>query len=200
MPINFDTSLTSMLSSSNNVVSNSGPPSGSQNPMAQKVDEAVAKLLGISTTTLQNDLSSGETLSSIASQAGVTSQTLISTIAQTLANNPPPGAPTLSSDQLTTMATDIANGVTPPQPGTGQGTGTSTTGSTTSTSSSSGSSVQGVNTASRLDELAQLLGIDPATLGSSLLSGTTLSQLLDGASSADAAGTSSTGVSLDSLL
>jgi hypothetical protein len=168
--------------------------------MEQKVDVAVAKLLGISTATLESDLSSGKTLSSVASKAGVPSSTLISTIAQTLADNPPPGAPALSADQLTGMATGIANGVTPSQPGSGQGGSMSTTSSATTASNPGVPPAQGANTASRLDELAKLLNIDPATLGSVLSSGTTLSDLLGGNPSSDATATSSTGVSLDSLL
>jgi lambda repressor-like predicted transcriptional regulator len=78
-----------------------------------------AQALGLSTSQLDQDLQSGTSLSSLASQDGVSSTSLISAIESDLQANAPQGAATLSSDQLTQMATNIANG-TPPASGGGQ--------------------------------------------------------------------------------
>jgi hypothetical protein len=81
-----------------------------------------AQLLGVSTSQLGQDLQSGSTLSSLASQDGVSSSSLVSAIESDLQANAPQGAPALSSDQLTQMATNIANG-TPPTGGQDQQAG-----------------------------------------------------------------------------
>jgi hypothetical protein len=83
-----------------------------------------AQALGLSTSQLGQDLQSGSTLSSLASQDGVSSSSLISAIESDLQSNAPQGAPALSSDQLTQMATNIASG-TPPTGGEDQQAGAS---------------------------------------------------------------------------
>jgi hypothetical protein len=207
MSINFDGSVTSAVAATNTIQNGSAGQSSTQSPVAQAVNSAVAKLAGTSTTALQNALSSGATLSSIASQAGVSNSSLVSTIAHALAANPPTGAPALSADRLTSIANDIANGAKPqlrsqgPNGAAGSGANSSAVNSSAVNSPAlPGSPRQGVNTASRLNQLAALLKVDPGTLASVLSQGATLSQLLSKSSSPQAGGTSATGVSLDSLL
>ena len=72
-----------------------------------------AQALGLSTSQLDQDLQSGTTLSSLASQDGVSSSSLVSAIESDLQSNAPQGAPALSSDELTQIATNIANGTAP---------------------------------------------------------------------------------------
>ncbi|HTU28135.1 MAG TPA: LysM peptidoglycan-binding domain-containing protein [Solirubrobacteraceae bacterium] len=89
-----------------------GGPSGAGGPTPPSMTNT-ASLLGISTDTLTSDLQSGDTLSSLASSAGVSSSDLLSAVEQDMSANAPSGAPTLSSDQLTQMATDFIDGVQP---------------------------------------------------------------------------------------
>lgn len=72
-----------------------------------------AQLLGISTTQLDSDLQSGQTLSSLAQTAGVSSSDLLSAVESDLSANAPQGAPTLSSDQLQQFATAVIDGTGP---------------------------------------------------------------------------------------
>jgi hypothetical protein len=76
-----------------------------------------ASLLGISADTLTGDLQSGDTLSSLASSAGVSSSDLLSAVEQDLSSNAPSGSPSLSSSQLSHMATNIIDGTGPSGPG-----------------------------------------------------------------------------------
>jgi lambda repressor-like predicted transcriptional regulator len=82
---------------------------------------STAQLLGLSTSQLDQDLQSGTTLSSLATQAGVSGSSLISTIESDLQANAPQGAPALPSSQLNQIATGIANGT--PAAGAGQAPG-----------------------------------------------------------------------------
>jgi len=66
--------------------------------MERTIDGPVAKLLGTSSDTLSSDLSSGQTLTSIARSEGVSSHSTISTAPE---SNAPSGVPTLPADQLT---------------------------------------------------------------------------------------------------
>jgi hypothetical protein len=52
-------------------------------------------------------------VSSLASSAGVSSSDLLSAVEQDMSAGAPSGAPSLSSDQLTQMATDFIDGVQP---------------------------------------------------------------------------------------
>lgn len=72
-----------------------------------------AKLFGMSTSQLDQDLQSGTTLSSLASQDGVSSSSLLTAIESDLQANAPQGAQSPSSSQLQGMATNIANGTGP---------------------------------------------------------------------------------------
>ena len=97
-----------------------------------------ASLLGISTSTLNSDLQSGDTLSSLASGAGVSSSDLLSAVEQDMSANAPSDARSLSGDQLSQMATDFINGVRPGSSGTGaDGTSDVSYGSSGSTVSNS---------------------------------------------------------------
>jgi len=169
-------SLTDLISQSG---SQSTASTGGLDPMSQ-VNMAVAKLLGIGTDSLSASLSSGKTLAQIATSQGVSTDSLVSTIADAMAANAPAGAPALSTDQLKVIATDIANG-TPPSPPNATGGSAGTTAST---------AAQQLTDIKTLDELAQVLGISSSTLASGLANNTSLSALL----------TQSTGLQLDSYL
>jgi hypothetical protein len=84
-----------------------------QSQPAQPDMSNTAQLFGISTSQLDQDLQSGDTLSSLASQDGVSSSSLISAIESDLQANAPQGAPAPSSSQLQGIATNIANGTAP---------------------------------------------------------------------------------------
>ena len=68
-----------------------------------------AKLLGISADQLDSDLQSGQTLSSFASTAGISSSDLPSSVETDLKTSAPQGAPTLTTDQLQQRATNLIN-------------------------------------------------------------------------------------------
>jgi hypothetical protein len=84
-----------------------------QSPPAQPEMTNTAKLFDISSSQLDQDVQSGTTLSSLASQDGVSSSSLVSAIESDLQANAPQGAQPLSSSQLQGMATNIANGTAP---------------------------------------------------------------------------------------
>ena len=110
-----------------------------------QITNVVAQLLGVSTGSLSASLSSGKTFAEIADDAdGVSTDSLVSPIANAMATDAPSGAPTLTSDQLNTIATDIANG-TRHHPGQQN---------PTSTTSPPATAVTGANTASTVDDLA----------------------------------------------
>ena len=84
-----------------------------QSQPAQPETTNTAKLFDISSSQLDQDVQSGTTLSSLASQDGVSSSSLVSAIESDLQANAPQGAQQLSSSQLQGMATNIANGTAP---------------------------------------------------------------------------------------
>lgn len=137
-----------------------------------------AQLLGVSTSELNQDLQSGATLSGLASQKGVSSSDLISSIESDLKANAPQGAPTLSSTQLSQIATSIANG----QPPVGGGQDLSGVSSSSPISSVGGTNARAEN---NLSSLASTLGIDPSSLLAQLNSGQNLSSLLSGNGNGD---------------
>jgi hypothetical protein len=98
----------SAVNGSSSLWNTQAPPQPQQPQMTD-----TAKLFGISTSQLDQDLQSGSTLSSLASQDGVSSSSLISAIESDIQSNAPQGAQAPSGDQLSQMATNIANG-TPP--------------------------------------------------------------------------------------
>jgi hypothetical protein len=71
----------------------------------------VAKLLKLSEAELRTQLRNGTTLTKIASQKGVSKADLVAEIKKALKANKPQGAPSLSDQQLTQMATRIADGL-----------------------------------------------------------------------------------------
>ena len=123
-----------------------------------------AQLLGLTSSQLSTDLQSGTTLSQLASQKGVSSSSLISSIESDLTANAPQGASAPSSTQLTQMATNIANGTRP-----GQGAGGPPAGGFTPPA--------GGFAPPAMTNTAKLLGLSSSQLSSDLQSGTTLSQL-----------------------
>ncbi len=148
-------------------------PAQAQAPRTPPPMTDTAKLLGSSASQLSQDLQSGDTLSSLASQQGLSSSSLITSIESDLkANaNGPQGAPALSGSQLSQIATSIANGSTPS--GTDQDHGAIFAGGPTS-----------VRAQSNLSSLANTLGTDPTTLLAQLSSGQDLSSLLSASSDA----------------
>lgn len=73
-----------------------------------KAMQGVADLLGMSTDDLKTAQKNGVTLDQLASQKGVSTDKLVSTLAEGLKENAPPNAP--STVDFTQMATDIAKG------------------------------------------------------------------------------------------
>jgi hypothetical protein len=83
-----------------------------QGPPADRLS-GTAKLLGTTTDDLKSQLDSGETLDSIAATKEVSSDDLLSSIKADLKATKPAGAPDISDDQLTQLATGIASGKGP---------------------------------------------------------------------------------------
>jgi len=125
-----------------------------------------AQLLGLSSSTLSTDLQSGTTLAKLAQQKGVSSKDLLASVEKDLQANAPQGAPSLSSDQIKQIATNVING-TPPTPPSGSGS----SGAQGGTSGSEGPPPLS------LSNTAQLLGVSSSGLSSDVQSGTTLAQL-----------------------
>jgi hypothetical protein len=121
--------------------------------------ENTAALLGMSTDDLTTAEQAGTTLSAIAAQKGVSKDDLVNAIASDLKTDAPQGAPTLSDDQLTQMATNIADGKRPHRAGhhhhqqqeTGEAAG-----------------AQDDRSQQNLSSLADALGLDPSTLTAAL--------------------------------
>jgi hypothetical protein len=151
-----------------NIVNGQGP-AGAAGPGGSGAEAAgsapsmsnTAQLLGVSTNQLSSDLQSGQTLSSLASTAGVSSSNLLSSVEADLKSNAPQGAPSLSGTQLAGIATNIINGTGP----TG-GSGFTTSSSSTDTATTN------------LNSLASTLGMNPSDLLAQINSGDDLSQLL----------------------
>ena len=68
---------------------------------------SLASVLNLSTSQIQQDRSNGQSLSQIASTLGVSQSKLLSTIESSLQNGPV--GPSITSDQLTDLATTIAH-------------------------------------------------------------------------------------------
>jgi len=143
--------------------------------------DAAAKLLGMSSTDLRSALQSGESLTQIASSKGISQDKLTAAMASAIQE----ANPTMSSDQATKVATEIATR-TPPAGGQPAGgpPPTDATDSTSSTQSSSGTSSVGGHHHHRhkamgaaMDAAAQTLGVSQDDLMSSLQSGQSLSSL-----------------------
>jgi hypothetical protein len=129
-------------------------------------------VLGVSTDDLKSQLDAGQTLDSIASAKGVSSSDLLSAVKTDLKANKPDGAPELSDDQLTTMATNIAAGKGPG----GLGGAHRHHGPPPGTAAS--------DTSNTLQTLAGALGTTTDDLLSKLQSGTDLSSLFGQSGSA----------------
>lgn len=119
--------------------------------------QEVAKLLGVSSSELATQLREGKSLSTLASEKGVSSSELIKTIETELSAHKPAGAPELQGSELTTMATAIANGTPPAPPSAGASPSIGQEGATT---------------------LAQALGVEPSELLAELEKGLDASSLL----------------------
>jgi hypothetical protein len=136
-----------------------------------------AKLLGVSTDQLTKDLQSGTTLSSLASQQGVSSSALLSSVKSDLQANAPTGS-TASSSQLAQVATNLIQGGGGGHHRHGGGglnalsllDGTDPTTSSTSTDPTT-------STSAAMSSMATLLGLSSTQVTSALQSGTSLSTL-----------------------
>jgi hypothetical protein len=84
-----------------------------ERPREEPSLDNTAKLLGVSADDLRTQLKAGTTLDDVASSKGVSSGDLVSALKTDLQANKPAGAPELSDDQLTQMATNIAAGKGP---------------------------------------------------------------------------------------
>ncbi|HEY6759250.1 MAG TPA: hypothetical protein VI318_07160 [Baekduia sp.] len=143
-----------------------------QPPSADKFT-GTAQLLGLSTDDLKSQLDSGKTLDSIASDKGVSSDDLLTAVKSDLKASRPDGAPDISDDQLTQVATNIAAGKGPRGAGGHHHHGG---GPPPGTSAS--------DTTQTLQTLADALGTTPDDLTSQLQSGTDLSSLFGESGSA----------------
>jgi outer membrane receptor protein involved in Fe transport len=156
--------------------------SGTQRPKGPPADtfENTAQLLGLSTDDLKTQLDSGETLSSLATAKGVSDDDLLASVKQDLKTHKPDGAPDLSDDQLTQMASGIASGR--PPGGMRKAPGTSAS-----------------DTSQTLQTLADALGTTSDDLLQKLQSGSNLSSLFGQSGSAtwSQSGTATSGLSLD---
>jgi hypothetical protein len=152
---------------------------------------SVSQLLGVSTSQLQSSLSSGQSLQSIASNQGVPSSQLVSTIAQSLQSS----NPSISSSQASTMATNISQRVGGSSGGHHHHRGGGSSESASGTSSSASSDAT--------SELLQLLGAastssTPST--SSTSSSSLSSSLLNPTTQSGQAGTGSADQEVDMYL
>lgn len=160
----------------------------SQAPRTPPPMTSTAQLLGVSTSQLSQDLQSGTTLSSLASQANVSQSSLLSAVESDLQSHAPQGASALSSSQLTQIATNIANG-TGPAGGATQAQSTAQIQSAGQTQSavqtqSAGQTQSTGQAESNLAYLASTLGSDPSDLLGQLVTGQSLTSLLSGPSAA----------------
>jgi hypothetical protein len=147
------------------------PPT--ERPRQEPSLDNTAKLLGVSTDDLRTDLQSGKTLDDLASAKGVSSGDLLSAVKSDLQANKPAGAPDLSDDQLTQMATGVAAG---------KGAG-GAHGHHGHHHHGGGAQAVGGDDASgaRLQSLASTLGVNSDDLLGALQSGANLSDLLGSA-------------------
>ncbi len=74
--------------------------------------DAAAKALGLTDAQLQQSLQSGSTLADLAKEKGVSEDSLVSTIAQSLQQNAPAGSSSSTTD-YTSMAQNIVDGKVP---------------------------------------------------------------------------------------
>jgi hypothetical protein len=143
-----------------------------------------AKTLGLTTDDLKTQLDSGATLDSLAQAKGVSSNDLLAAVKTDLKANKPDGAPEVSDDQLTQMASNVAAGK-------GPGGGHGPHGPRPGTSAS--------DTSQSLSTLADALGTSTDDLLSKLQSGSDLSSLFGQSGSAtwSSQGASTSGLAVD---
>jgi hypothetical protein len=186
-----------------------------QPPTAQQVLQPVASLLGTTSQDLINQMQSGTTLSSIATQQGVSQNDLITAIEQGLQSTNPSTsaiAQNSSPSSIATLAANIANGTAKVgghhhhHHHAGSSSSSSSSTSSTSASSDTDGDSDGSGTAgstglgtSTVNSLASILGVDPTTLLQALSSGTSVSDLASssGIPSASLQSLLSTGLQID---
>lgn len=125
----------------------------------------VAETLGLSVEELQSRVGAGESLAQIAADAGVASGDLVAAVAEGLADAAPEGAPALSAERLTGMATRIVEGGGPGGPGLPGGP------------PPGGAAGVGATAEDGLDRVAGALGLDAETLLARLGDGESLSSI-----------------------
>jgi hypothetical protein len=156
------------------------PPPAAGGP-GRQFEQSLATTLGVGTSDLESARQSGETLAQFAQSKGISQDTLISAVKSSMAANAPQGAPALSDDQLTSMATDMVDRT----PGSGGHHHHHGGGGVKLPDDSLLQALQGTSSAD-------------GTSGTSITD--ILQQLLSSSSSTDTSGTSSDGTSSDSSL
>ena len=96
------------IGSASQALANTGVDQNSWQARMQQTLGPVAQVLGLSTTQLQQDLQSGESLTDIAKTQGVSQTDLLNAIKQGIQQAQPAGAAPLSDTQLTNMANRVA--------------------------------------------------------------------------------------------
>jgi hypothetical protein len=149
-------------------------PQATRQPPKPPTFDNAAKLLGMSTGDLQSALKSGETLDDLAQDKGVASSDLTNAVKADLQASKPAGAPDLSDDQLTQMATNVAAGKGPGGPhGAHHG----------HRHASAGDSDDATTADTNLADLASSLGVSQTDLLSKLTQGIDFSTVLGQSSS-----------------
>jgi hypothetical protein len=147
-------------------------PQATRQPPKPPTFDNAAKLLGMSTDDLQSALKSGKTLDDLAQDKGVASSDLTNAVKADLQAGKPAGAPDLSDDQLTLMATNVAAGKGPGGPhGAHHG------------HRHAGDSDDATTADANLADLASSLGVSQTDLLSKLTQGVDFSTLLGQSSS-----------------
>jgi hypothetical protein len=88
----------------------SGPPRGNDQ-VRNKLRDAIARTLGITTAQLTAARQAGTTPAQLARQKGVPTARVMSAVTAVIKANKPAGAPTLTDSQLAEMAGYIVNGI-----------------------------------------------------------------------------------------
>jgi hypothetical protein len=163
--------------------------------------QTLATDLGVSTDDLETARANGQSLSEFASSKGISQDTLLAAVKDSITKDRPVNAPALSSDQLTAMATRIINH----KPRSADGSDTSTDGQSVQMPDSSllallgSSSTDGTSSDASLTQLVQQLVDAQGTTESGTSDGTpsSLQQLIDQLTQSSASSYSSDGSSPD---
>lgn len=164
-----------------------------QPPKPPSMDHT-ADLLGLSASELEDARKQGKSLADLAKEKGVSTDDLTAAVTQDLQANKPEGAPELSADQLSQMATDIISGKGPhghghhgpPPTGTDSDTDSTVAQNVSDVAASTGTDISSLleklqsGDTSSADDIVSLL-----TKSNSANYGTSLSDLINGGLSVD---------------